>query len=245
MASASQAEAWFVARTLRALELISFEPLSATRVGQLLDVHPRTARRLLNRLVDEGYAVRTADQRRLYAASMRLVALAGQIVQRAALTTTARPFVERLAERTGATAQLTIPSYRAVLCLLSSGEDRGSGALGDLAPSHCTAAGKALLAFRDPWRESLLSRPLDACTPRTVTDHDAVRAEAAVTRERGYAIEVGEHRDDVVAVAAPVFGRDDAAVAALGVSGPAGRATDALGADVVASARELSGALRS
>jgi DNA-binding IclR family transcriptional regulator len=44
------AEAWFAARTMRALELIAFEPLSAPRVAHLLEIHPRTARRLLNRL---------------------------------------------------------------------------------------------------------------------------------------------------------------------------------------------------
>jgi DNA-binding IclR family transcriptional regulator len=244
--TASPAEALFVARTMRTLELISFEPLSAPRVAQLLDVHPRTARRLLNRLTDEGYAVRTRDARRLYSPSMRLVALAGQIVHRAALTRLALPFVERLRERTGATAQLVIPSYRAVLCVLRSAGDRETGVvgLGELAPSHCTAGGKALLAFRDAWRESLLSRPLSACTARSITDPAAVRAEAAATVRRGYAVERGEHRETVAGVAAPVFGHDEEAVAALGVSVAEELDLDALAAHVVAVAGELSDALR-
>jgi DNA-binding IclR family transcriptional regulator len=45
-------------------------------------VHPRTARRLLNRLRDEQYLSRTEDRRRLDSPTLRIVALAGQVLER-------------------------------------------------------------------------------------------------------------------------------------------------------------------
>src|SRR3954471_17335141 len=100
---------------MQALEVLAFQPLSAPQVAAALQVHPRTARRLLNRLRDEGYLSRTEDERRLYAPTMRLVALAGQIVVRARIAERAVPVIAALHAETGAFAHLAIPSYRSVL----------------------------------------------------------------------------------------------------------------------------------
>src|SRR3954451_13586200 len=94
-------EAWYAARAMQALETLAFQPLSAPQVAAALQVHPRTARRLLNRLRDEGYLTRSDDARRLYAPTMRIVALAGQILQRALLAERAVPFVAALHDDTG------------------------------------------------------------------------------------------------------------------------------------------------
>jgi DNA-binding IclR family transcriptional regulator len=239
-------ESWFVTRTMRALEVLAFGPLSAPQVADALQVHPRTARRLLNRLTDEGYLTRSEDSRRLYAPSMRIVALAGQVVERAQLTRAAAPFVAELHARTGAAAHLTVPSYREVLCLVH----RGNGScelrpqLRELVPAHCTAAGKALLGFRDAWRESVLEAPLRAHTARTLVDAAALRAEAARIRERGYAVEDGEYRDGVRAVAAAVLSPRGEAVAALGAAA-AQADVEILAGHVLAVAAKLSAALES
>ena len=238
-------EAWYVTRTMRALELLAFQPRSAPQVAAALEVHPRTARRLLNRLLEESYLTRTDDARRLYAPTMRLVALAGQVVERSELTKIAAPFVARLHEQTGATAHLAVPSYRSALCLVH--RENGSAPvpprLRELVPCHCAATGKALLSWRDAWRESVLSAPLERRTDRTLTDPAALRADAEATRERGYATEDGELQDGVRAVAAPVFSASGEAVAALGVSGIDAPATDDLAARVVGLAQELTTAL--
>ena len=68
-------ESWFVTRTMRALEVLALEPMSAPRLAETLGVHPRTARRLAVRLLEEGYLKRSDDAKRLYSPSMRLVAV--------------------------------------------------------------------------------------------------------------------------------------------------------------------------
>lgn len=47
--------AYYVARTMGALELLVIGPRTATEVAGAIGVHPRTARRLLRALADEGY----------------------------------------------------------------------------------------------------------------------------------------------------------------------------------------------
>jgi DNA-binding IclR family transcriptional regulator len=212
-------EALYVARTMQVLELLAFQPLSAPQVAATLQIHPRTARRVLVRLHDEGYLTRTDDARRRYAPSLRVVALAAQIAARSPLPVRALPFVARLHEDTGADAHLAIPSYLSVLCMVHAGEAcRARVHARELVPSHCTATGKALLAWRQPWRDSVLGHPLERHTDRTIVDAPTLAREAETTRARGYAVEAGELQDGVRAVAAPVF-VDGEAMAALGASG--------------------------
>jgi DNA-binding IclR family transcriptional regulator len=218
----TSAEAFFVSRTLQAIEVLAFQPSSAPQVAGALQVHPRTARRLLNRLVADGWATRSDGRRRTYAPTMRIVALAAQLAERAPLAVAATPIVGRLHEETGAVAHLTIPSYHSALCLVHrAGGPDARPQLRELAPAHATAAGKVLLAFRDPWRDSVLARELERTTERTITAPDELRAEVEAIRERGHALEDEELVAGIRAVAVPVRGASGEVGAALGLSGPA------------------------
>jgi DNA-binding IclR family transcriptional regulator len=235
-------EALYVARTMQVLELLAFQPLSAPQVAASLQIHPRTARRMLVRLHEEGYLTRSDDTRRLYSPSMRVVALAGQIAARSPLTVGALSSVERLHEEAGADAHLAVPSYLSVLCVVHA--DGLCGARihpRELVPPHCTATGKALLAWRQRWRDSVLDHPLERHTERTLVDPAALAREADATRSRGYATEDGEFEEGMRAVAAPIFVGGEA-VAALGVSGPDVE-IEGLTGRVVVLARELTAAM--
>jgi DNA-binding IclR family transcriptional regulator len=235
-------EALYVARTMQVLELLAFQPLSAPQVAATLQIHPRTARRLLVRLHAEGYLTRGDDARRLYMPSMRVVALAGQIAAHSPLTVRALPAVARLHEETGADAHLAVPSYLSALCVVHADGACGARACArELVPAHCTATGKALLGWRQRWRDSVLDHPLERHTERTVVDRAAVARDADATRARGYAAEAEEFAEGVCAVAAPVFVGGEA-VAALGVSGPAVE-VEALAGRVMTLADELTAAL--
>jgi DNA-binding IclR family transcriptional regulator len=235
-------EALYVARAMQVLELLAFQPLSAPQVAATLQIHPRTARRVLVRLHDEGYLTRSDDTRRRYTPTMRVVALAGQIAARSPLTGQGLPFVAQLHEETGGDAHLAVPSYLSVLCVVhASGACHARVHPRELVPSHCTATGKALLAWRQRWRDSVLGHKLERRTARTIVDATKLAREADATRVRGYAIESGEFEDGVRAVAAPVF-VDGEAMAALGVSGP-DLDVDLTGERVRTLAAELSNAI--
>jgi predicted ArsR family transcriptional regulator len=70
-------EAYFVARTVHALERLAFGPVSVPELADYLQVHPRTARRLMRRLLDEHYVTRPPGARR-YQLTPRLLAVAAQ-----------------------------------------------------------------------------------------------------------------------------------------------------------------------
>ena len=236
------AEAFFVARTMQALEVLSFAPSSAPQIAAALQVHPRTARRLLNRLAADGWLQRIEGPRPLYAPTMRIVALAAQLADRAPVVRLGAAVAQDLQATSGNVVHLAVPSYRSALRLLRVNGDAGSRPqLRDLAPAHAIAGGKLLLAYREPWRESVLERPLEQVTEATVVDPGAVRAEAETTRARGYAVEDGEFRAGVRAIAAPVRDRFGDVIAALALSGgPAGLGDmDRAARQVAAAADEL------
>jgi DNA-binding IclR family transcriptional regulator len=141
---------------------------------------------------------------------------------------------------------LAVPSYRSALRLVrATGEPDGAPALRDLAPANAIAAGKLLLAFRDPWRHTVLEAPLHALTEHTLIEPGALRADLERARERGYAIEDEEFRIGVRAIAVPVHGDDGEVVAALALSSAAAPLQALLGRgdEVAAAAAELSARL--
>jgi DNA-binding IclR family transcriptional regulator len=89
-------EAYYASRTLQALELLTFNDLSCPQVATTLQIHPRTARRLLLRLAADGYIEQTFDSRRRYRATLRLAALGCQVIAHAELPRIAAPYVAEL-----------------------------------------------------------------------------------------------------------------------------------------------------
>jgi DNA-binding IclR family transcriptional regulator len=87
-------------------------------------------------------------------------------------------------------------------------------------PLHCTALGKAILAYSDPqFTESVLAGQLRSLSPKTVTDPAALRRELASIRETKVAYDVEESRLGLFCVAAPVFGQHRIVAGAISVTG--------------------------
>lgn len=95
--------------------------------------------------------------------------------------------------------------------------------IGALLPVHSTASGKVLLATSEHGDELLRSLRLEAFTPHTITDPARLRVELERVRRDGYAVDRQESYLGLVCLAVPVFEHPNAAVAALGISGPAAR----------------------
>jgi DNA-binding IclR family transcriptional regulator len=181
---------------------------------------------------------------------MRVVALAGQVVERAELPLTALPHVTALRERLGGSCHLCVPSHLFALCLVHDEGERGGACrphLRELVPCHCTAAGKALLAWRETWREAVLEQPLAPYTERTNVGPESLRRELARTVARGYSVEDREYDAATRGLAAPVFAETGEAVAALAVVAPVEQLQadryGEVGAAVMGAAATLSGEL--
>ncbi len=110
-----------------------------------------------------------------------------------------------------------------------TGQVRMVSAIGKMVPAHGTGVGKMLLSALSPEEFAALIPPtlkLEQLTETTFADRDALLAELATTRERGYALDNGESTVGLRCVAAPVYDATGQMVAAMSISVPSPRMTE-------------------
>jgi IclR family acetate operon transcriptional repressor len=203
-----------------------------------------TAHRLAGQLVDAGLLERSNRGWRLGVALFEL----GQMVPRQQrLRDVALAYMEDLYEATKETVQLAVIDAGEVLYVeIISGHRkvRTPSRRGGRMPIHCTAIGKAMLAFSPDAGAGWLAQPpeLSARTRKTIMDVAVLKRELNDIRRRGLAYDSEEATAGLVCVAAPLLGPDGTARAGLSVSMPTtGRITPAQVAPaVMAGARALS-----
>ncbi|WP_375424144.1 IclR family transcriptional regulator [uncultured Friedmanniella sp.] len=245
-----------VDRALTILELLAADGhLGVTEIAALLDVHKSTASRLLTTLEAHGLAEQLPDRGR-YRLGVGVLRLAGATRSRMDLVQESRQVTSALAATVGETVNVVILSGRETLYL-----DQVSGPsalqihnwVGKRNPIHATANGRVLLAhMSEAESDATLAALTDGggeltrLTERTLVTQQAVRADLAQIRERGYAVVRDELEIGLTAVAAPVRGAAGEVVASLSVSGPTFRIEDRLDSiaqQVGAAARAVSGRL--
>jgi IclR family KDG regulon transcriptional repressor len=212
-----------LARGLKILELMSEaeDGVGVVELGRELDIDKSSALRLLQTLATYGFAERDADTRR-YRLGPQIVNLSRNMLNRMPLRDQAKPFLRHLMERTGECAHLAIPAQGQALYIdqvESPATLRVTSGIGTLAPLHCTALGKSLIAFGN----LPISDELKAFTQRTITDPEVLRIHLEQTRRQGYSVDDEEFDYGVRCVAAPVRDYRGKVVGAIGISGPAGR----------------------
>jgi DNA-binding IclR family transcriptional regulator len=161
---------------------------TALKLAEALGVHPKVARRLLSQLQPDGWLTYGGGARPVYAPTLRVVALAAHVARRAPLATLTAPALERLHAETGIPAMLAIPAYNRSVCIARCvGGEVAAPPLRALEPASSTAAGKVLLAHREPWRRSIFTMPPERWVDRGTVDRDALECELAGVRRDGFA----------------------------------------------------------
>lgn len=213
---------------LDVLELLAEapQPLGATDISRQLGATKSATYRILVNLESRGYVVKDSRTAR-YSVGARLLGYGLRAGSKEAIVQAAHPWLERLSEQLGETANLGMLDGTKVqyITIVESPHDlrmaARAGARDDL---HSTAMGKALLAFLpDDERDRVLSRPLRQKTPRTVTDVDRLREDLSVIRTTGIAAEYGENEMAAACFGIPLFGPGGNVIAAISVAGPEGR----------------------
>lgn len=234
---------------LRMLELLAVArpPLRGLEdLAARLRLSRSTAHRTFATLVHAGYARRDTASG-TYVVTRKALALGFAELGMHTLTDVAPCFLTTLAHATGETVHLSELRGNDVYYLdkIESRQPvRAYSEIGGLAPAHAVATGKALLSVQPSAALDALPSELPRYTARTLCTRPALRAELEQSARRGYAINRGEWRDDVGGIAAVVNGDAGLPIAALGVSGPLNRLTDArmaeLAPQVMALAERLS-----
>ena len=221
------------------------EPVTFTELTPVSGLAKSTTSRLLMALERNGLVQR--DARGRFRPGEVFVSYAWRGGAEAGLITVAQPFLDRLGDATGETINLGVASRGMVEQIAQVDSTYligGTNWVGLSVPLHAAALGKVLLAYG---AATLPPGRLVRRTARTITGRDALQADLAEVRRRGYAVTNEELEPGLVAVAAPVYRDRGAVVAALSVSGPTTRLTRkrilAVAAQCVAEARALSAVL--
>lgn len=202
-------------------------PAGVSELAEKLGHSKSTIHDHLTTLRANRFVVRTDGTYRL---SLRFVKLSQHVKNQRCNYPIVRESVDELATETGEHAQFASEDFGVLTYVYRA---RGSSDISrhfraDVqAPLHCTALGKAMLAFMPPERidEIVDHHGLTGRTENTITDYDELLAELERIRERKFAIDDEEFTRGMRCVAAPVAG-EDVVIGSIGISGPVSRLED-------------------
>ena len=201
--------------------------ISLAELSVLIEMPKSSTHRYLATLQELGLAERKDSDR--YCLGTKVIELAGSFLTKSDLRNESQAIMEELAEKTGETVHLAVPSGTEVVYIAKI-ESRYaltmSSHIGSRQPMYCTSLGKAILAFSKPKLvRSILAGELQARTSHTITTIEALRAELATVRSQGFALDKEENELGICCVGAPVLDYSSTAIAAISISGPCERIT--------------------
>ncbi len=204
------------------------KPRNLKELSAQIGLNPSTTFRLLSTLNYHNYVARRSPSGE-YVLGGACLELARSYYGGNDLRRVALPVLEELRDSTTETVHLAtldrvevvwlekLPGLHAIGVM--------SSAVGGRAPAHCTAVGKAQLAYVDT--STLLrlygDKTLTRISDNSICDREQLLEQLVQVRQRGFALDWGEYEPEVRCIAAPVFDPDGRAVAAISVSGPAAR----------------------
>jgi IclR family acetate operon transcriptional repressor len=221
-----------VSKAIRLLEEFAKEPgvFGVIELARAVDMDKSSVSRMLRTLEQAGMVAQDPASQR-YTLGIALAVLGQKALRRLNIRDLARPAIARLVATTGECAHLAILANDRALYVEQAAPPHGIGMdapIGTLAPLHCTALGKVLLAFQPAERRGSLvaAIPLEAFTRRTITDRDILTAHIEGVRQDGIGFDDEEFSVGVRCIAAPVFNHEGHICGAVGISGPSPRVTD-------------------
>jgi len=203
---------------------------STARVSEImtnLGVSRATAFRIMLSLESRGYAEHVREEH-VWRLGPSVSALASSVDSSSLVQLAAPALTDLHQESGGETVNLAVLQRNRVIW---ADWREGTHALrltttvGESAPPHATAVGKAILSVLPEveWSRLLPPEPYPHVTTFTRRHLDQLRVDVEECRARGWALDEEESELSGVCVAAPILGRDDRPVAAISISSVAGR----------------------
>lgn len=235
-------------RALRVLRFLATQadPVPLETLMRACDLPRSTAYHLVNAMIEEGFVVHLADERR-YGLGVAAFEAGSGYTRQAPLQRLARRPLAQLVDQVGQSAHLAVLHGRDVLYVV---EERAPGRpplvtdVGVRLPAHLTASGRSVLAHLPAAQVMALYPDRAAFTDRTGVGPGspaALRTLLGQTRRRGYALEDGEVTEGLASVATAVLDHNGHPVAGLAVTFPRdGADPDALAHALTRTAATLS-----
>lgn len=222
------------------------EELGVREMARRLGLSKSAAHRLAHELELVGFLARDAETGK-YRLGLRLLQYGGLFQLQSELVREALPVLRALVHHTGETVHLAALEGGQVVYLVKL-EGPNSIAMpswvGWRNPAHCTAVGKALLAYQDTEvLDGIIAKGLRRFTPNTIVEPEKLLADLHQVRREGIAFDREERRQGLRCVGAPVLMRSGDLAASISVAGPATRLTGARMAQLVRVVRDAADAI--
>ncbi|WP_079154453.1 IclR family transcriptional regulator [Streptomyces subrutilus] len=209
-------------KSLRILEAVAAPggPHRLAEVTAAAAVPKSSTFRILASLAEQGFVRQEGDGR--YGVGPRLRGLSA-LVSGGEPASIGRILDELRQAAGGQTVHLALHSGRTVTYvrkLESEQPFRTASRVGMRMPLHTTAIGKSILAHlpEEEVRELLTATGLAPRTERTVTSKEALYAQLAEVRSRGFALDDEENEPSIRCIGAPVLGADGRPVGGVSIT---------------------------
>ncbi|NYT61672.1 IclR family transcriptional regulator [Alcaligenaceae bacterium] len=198
------------ARTLDLFEAFatSQKPLSLSELAGVLHMPVSSCFALVRTLENRGYVYMLAPRKGIYP-TKRLLDIAQNIAVNDLVLERVQPALSALRDATGETIVFSKRQADRVVYLdvyEASSSIRYNTQVGEFRLLHSNSVGKAFLGAMedDQLKETLATLELPRFTSATLTTQKALRADLALSRERGYYININESVADLMGVAVTV-----------------------------------------
>ncbi|MFP4383894.1 MAG: IclR family transcriptional regulator [Spirochaetia bacterium] len=211
-----------LSRTLATLDAISEHPDGMTfpELQNYLDIPKTSLFRILFTLEKEGLLEKNDEH---YSLGYKMIHYGMTTLSRRTIRKQAEPFLRELMEATEETTHLAVLSGKRSMIVEvcdSTKHIKMSSPVGTLIPIYCSAHGKVFLSYgiKEPLKTFLKGESLIKRTENTLSSIEDLEHEVIRIRERGYALDDREYYDDVRCIAAPVWGKEDKVIGAIGLT---------------------------
>ncbi|MFP4267332.1 MAG: IclR family transcriptional regulator [Spirochaetaceae bacterium] len=200
--------------------------ISNKEISRELGLPPSTCSRILNSLKKYDFVYRRDSDMRFFLGYAHL-RFAQTLLAHSDEVALCRPILDDLypkLEETAYYAKLN-GDYCVVVDVRGSVNTRIAVGLGELMPLHCSAAGKAALAFIPEYEQKKILRrlPVERYTRNTKIDIAQLEEELMEIAKSHISYNYGEYHEGINAVATPVFNRFGVVTGSIGMVGTSAR----------------------
>jgi len=216
-------------RTLLILEVIgrSDRAMTPTEINDQIGLPKQTVHRLVATLEKEGFLTKEVDGKH-YRPTRRLRLLGAGLLHASRFHITRHQVLQDVATQVKEAVNFVVPEETGMHYLDRIDTDwpfRIQLPVGTNVPYHCTASGKTFMASlsKSARVKFVAGLQLEKCTNNTHVTPETLLADVAICAKRGYALDVEEFMDGMLAIAVPVTDSFGRFVASLAFHGPSQR----------------------
>jgi len=216
-------------RALQVLELYSLEKpeWGVTEISKALNIYKSHVHNILSTFAEKGF-VKKDSKTDKYKLGIKFFELGSVVIKNMNLRKIAHTYMEKLSKEFNETVHLGILSRGEIISIEQEESSKNLYShiiIGKRAPLHCTAVGKAIMAFLPKDEVSLIikEKGLEKFTENTITTKEDLENEFKKIQEQGHAVDNMEHEEELRCVAGPIRDYSGRVIAGMSISGPAFR----------------------